>query len=174
MIRTARDPESLAGAASLAVWSVSPDQPITHVQSLTRTISKSLGEPRMRAALLGLFAGLGLILALIGVFGVVSYTVMRRTREIGIRVAMGAQRAGIFGMVIRQALVLAMLGIALGTAAGMALSKIIAAQLVDVKSTDPATYIVTGLLMIIVTCLACYVPARRAMRVDPMVALRHE
>lgn len=128
----------------------------------------------MQTVLLALFAVIGLALALLGVYGVVSYTVVRRTREFGIRVALGAQRGNVLRMVVRQGLALGVLGVVIGTAAGMALSKVIAAQLVELKATDPATYVSTAVLMIIVACLACYIPARRAMRVDPIVALRYE
>jgi putative ABC transport system permease protein len=174
MVRTAGDPAALAGGVTHAVWSVLPDQPISHVLTLSQTISRSVGQPRMRVVLLGLFAGIGLALALLGVYGVVSYTVIRRTREIGIRVALGAQRGNVLRMVILHGFALGALGVAIGTAGGMALSKIIAAQLFELKATDPATYIGAALLMIGIACLACYIPARRAMRVDPMIALRYE
>jgi putative ABC transport system permease protein len=174
MVRTSGDPQALAGAVTHTVWAALPDQPITHVQTLTETISRSVGQPRMHAILLGLFAGIGVALALLGVYGVVSYTVVRRTREIGIRVALGAQRSNVLGMVMWQVLALGALGVAIGTAGGMALSRIIESQLSMLKATDPATYVGAAVLMIGVACLACYLPARRAMRVDPMVALRHE
>ncbi len=174
MARTASAPELLAGSVSRAIWSVLPDQPVTHVLSLSQVISRSVGQPRMRAVLLGLFAAIGLALALLGVYGVVSYTVVRRTREFGIRVALGAQRSSVLGMVIWQGLAMGALGVAIGTAAGMALSKVMAAQLIEMKATDPFTYVAAAMLMIGVACLACYVPARRAMKVDPQVALRYE
>ncbi len=174
MVRTAGDPEALAGVVTRTIWSVLPEQPVTHILTLSQTISRSVGQPRMRAVLLGLFAGIGLALALLGVYGVVSYTIIRRTREIGIRVALGAQRANVLRMVIRQGIALGALGVGIGTAGGMALSKVITAQLFELKATDPATYVGAALLMIGVACLACYVPARRAMKVDPIVALRYE
>lgn len=174
MVRTSGDPEALAGPVTHAIWSVLPEQPITHVVPLTQTIARSVGQPRVRVVLLGLFAGIGLALALLGIYGVVSYTVIRRTREIGIRVALGAQRGTVLRMVLWQGLALGAVGVVIGTAGGMALSKIIAAQLFELKATDPATYVGAALLMIAVACLACYIPARRAMRVDPIVALRYE
>jgi putative ABC transport system permease protein len=174
LVRTSGDPAALAGAVTHVIWSVLPEQPITHVLTLSQTISRSVGQPRMRAVLLGLFAGIGLALALLGVYGVVSYSVIRRTREIGIRVALGAQRSNVLRMVVWQGLALGALGVAIGTAGGMALSKIIAAQLFELKATDPATYVGAAALMIGIACLACYIPARRATRVDPIVALRYE
>jgi putative ABC transport system permease protein len=174
LVRTAGDPEALGGAVTHAVWSVLPEQPITHVFPLSQVISRSVGQPKMRAILLGLFAGIGLALALLGVYGVVSYTVIRRTREIGIRVALGAQRTNVLRMVLWQGLALGVLGVIIGTAGGMALAKVIATQLFELKATDPATYVGAALLMIGVACAACYIPARRAMKVDPIVALRHE
>ncbi len=174
MVRTVGDPEALANSVTHAVWSVLPEQPVTHVLSLSQTISRSLGQPRMRAVLLGLFACIGLALALLGVYGVVSYTVVRRTRELGIRMALGAQRGKVLRMIIWQGLAMGALGVAIGTAGGMALSKVIATQLFELKPTDPATYVGAAVLMIGVACLACYIPARRAMKVDPMVALRYE
>jgi putative ABC transport system permease protein len=174
MVRTAGNPLALAGAVTHTISAVLPDQPVTHILTLDQTISRSVGQPRMHAVLLGLFAGIGLSLALLGVYGVVSYTVIRRTREIGIRAALGAQRSRILGMVMWQVLALGAIGVAIGTGGGIALSKVIESQLSILKATDPATYIGTAVLMIGVACLACYIPARRAMRVDPMVALRHE
>jgi putative ABC transport system permease protein len=174
MVRTAGDPEALSGAVTHAIWSVLPEQPITHIYPLSQVISRSVGQPRMRVALLGLFAGIGLALALLGVYGVVSYTVIRRTREIGIRVALGAQRTNVLRMVLWQGLALGAIGVVIGTLGGMALAKVIATQLFELKATDPATYIGAALLMIGVACIACYIPARRAMKVDPIVALRYE
>lgn len=174
VVRTSGNPDALGGAVSRAVWDFAKDQPITNVSTVEHTIAVQTGDSRLQAVLLNVFAGIGLALALLGVYGVVAYSVARRTREIGIRVALGARRGQVLRMVIRQGFVLAVIGVAIGVGAGLGLSRVMAGQLYGVEPTDPATYIGGGTLVIIVACLACYVPARRAMRVDPMVALRHE
>jgi putative ABC transport system permease protein len=159
---------------SREVWAVDEDQPVTHVQTMDQLISEQVGEPRLHSALLSFFGAIGLALALLGVYGVVAYSVTRRTREIGIRMALGADRLKVLSMVIRQGLTLAAVGVAIGAAGALALARMLKSTFTVANATDAPTYIVAGLLVIFVACLACYVPARRAMRVDPMVALRHE
>jgi predicted permease len=174
IVRTQANPEALAGTISRQVWASYPDQPLTHVMTLTKTIAESVGDQRLHTVLLGVFAGVGLALALLGVYGVVSYSVARRTQEIGVRMALGAGRVTVLRMVMRQGLTLVACGAAIGVAGALGAVRVIASELYGVRSTDPWTFSAGAALILIVGCLACWVPARRAMRVDPMVALRYE
>jgi predicted permease len=174
IVRTKASTDALADTISRQIWARYPDQPLTHVTTVTRTIAESVGDQRMHAVLLGVFAGIGLALALLGVYGVVSYSVARRTQEIGVRMALGAGQADVLRMVMRQGLTLVACGAAIGAAGALAATRVIASELYGVKSSDPWTFSGGVALILIVGCLACWVPARRAMRVDPMVALRYE
>jgi putative ABC transport system permease protein len=168
------DPGQLTPALQQGVWAVDKDLPITHVQSMTASISQSVAEPRFRTWLLTSFAIAGLALTLIGIYGVISYSVGQRTQEIGIRVALGAQPGNVLRLILGQGLRLALLGAAAGLVAAFALTRMIASELFGVKPADPATLTATVLLMFTVACVASYIPARRATRVDPMTALREE
>ena len=137
-------------------------------------IREQVGDTRLHTFLLNFFGAIGLCLALLGVYGVVAYSVSRRTREIGIRMALGANRFNVMRMVIRQGLILSLIGVAIGTAGAIALKKVLQNNFTVANANDVTTYVVAAMLVIFVACLACYVPARRAMRVDPMVALRYE
>jgi predicted permease len=174
IVRTQANPDAMAGTISRQIWASYPDQPLTHVMTLTKTIAESVGDQRLHTVLLGVFAGVGLALALLGVYGVVSYSVARRTQEIGVRMALGAGQATVLRMVMRQGLTLVASGAAIGAAGAFAAVRVIASELYGVKSTDPWTFSAGAALILIVGGLACWVPARRAMRVDPMVALRYE
>jgi predicted permease len=174
LVRTQTDPEALQATISRQIWSAYPDQPITHVTSMTSAISKSVANERLRSILLVVFASIGFSLALVGLYGVISYFVVRRVQEIGIRIALGASPRNVMLMVLRQGLLPVILGIVLGAAAAFALGRVIASQLFGVKPTDPITFLGAAALVLIVASLACCIPARRAMCVDPMVALRYE
>jgi putative ABC transport system permease protein len=174
VVRTATNPDALADTISRQIWASFPDQPLTHVMPLTRTIADSVGDQRLHTALLGIFTAVGLAVALLGVYGVVSYSVARRTQEIGVRLALGAARADILRMVLRQGLTLVALGAAIGTAGALGATRAIASELYGVTPTDPATFAAAIALMLLVGCLACWIPARRAVRVDPLIALRYE
>jgi predicted permease len=174
LVRTRTNPDALADTISRQIWASLPDQPLTHVMTLTRTIADSVGDQRLHAALLGVFAAVGLAVALLGVYGVVSYSVARRTQEIGVRMALGAARSDILRMVLRQGLILVALGAAIGTAGALGATRAIASELYGVTPTDPATFAAAIALMLLVGCLACWIPARRAVRVDPLIALRYE
>jgi predicted permease len=174
VVRTSTNPDALRDTISRQVWASFPDQPLTHVMTLTRTIADSVGDQRLHTALLGIFAALGLAVALLGVYGVVSYSVARRTQEIGVRMALGAARADVLRMVLRQGLTLVALGAAIGAGGALAATRAIASELYGVTPSDPATFAAAIGLMLLVGCLACWIPARRATRVDPLLALRYE
>ncbi|MGC1615704.1 MAG: FtsX-like permease family protein, partial [Candidatus Acidiferrum sp.] len=173
-VRTLADPDALATAISRQIWSIFPDQPVTHLSTMSRTISESVGDQRLRSVLLIVFAAVGFVLALVGVYGVVSYSVARRVQEIGVRMALGAFPRDVLRMVIGQGLMPVGFGVALGAAAAFGLTRLVASQLYGVKPTDPGTFLGATALVLIVAALACCIPARRATKVDPMVALRYE
>jgi putative ABC transport system permease protein len=174
LVRTHTDPDALATTIARQIWAAYPDQPVTHILTMSRNISESLGNERLRSVLLTLFAGIGFALALVGVYGVVSYSVACRVQEIGIRMALGASPQNVLLMVLRQGLLPVAFGIVLGAATVFSLGRVIASQLYGVEPTDPVTFLGATALVLIVACLACCIPARRAMRVDPMIALRYE
>jgi predicted permease len=172
--RTSASPMPIVPAIKRAVRSVDNDATITHIETVNQIIAQSSAAPRFQTMLLGSFGTLGLLLAIVGVYGVISYSVVQRTHEIGVRMAMGAQRANILGMILREGMVLAVSGIALGIAGALALTRFLRALLFEIKPTDPATFIGVAILLMLSALAACYIPARRAMKVDPMDALRYE
>jgi predicted permease len=172
--RAAGDPKSLIAAVEQQVWAIDRDQPVTNIKTLDEVISQSVAQRRFQTLLLVLFAALALILALVGVYGVISYSVSQRTGEIGLRIALGAARADILRLVIARAMSLVVIGIAAGAAGAYTLSRSLTALLFEIKPTDPFTYGAIAALLGFVALAACYIPARRATRVDPMVALRYE
>jgi predicted permease len=174
VVRTSTDPALVLPALRRAVWSEDKEAPITDVQTMDQIVSSRVAEPRFQAILLGSFGGLGLILAMGGIYGVISYGVTQRTREIGLRLALGAQRGSVLRMVIREGMTLAGLGIAIGIGGALALTRFLQSLLFEVKPTDPATFAGVVLLLLIVAAAACGIPARRAMNVEPMQALRYE
>jgi putative ABC transport system permease protein len=174
VIRTAGDPLSLAAAVRQAVWAIDRDQPVSDIQSLDDMLDQEVAQRRVQTVLLGGFAMIALILACIGIYGVLSYLVTQRTPEIGVRVALGATAYEIFRTVAGQGMTLAALGIAAGLAGTLALARLLGSLLFVVSATDPLPYAGSVLVFVCVALLACYFPARRAARVDPVVALRHE
>jgi putative ABC transport system permease protein len=174
MLRSAVDPVSLTAAIRNAVASIDKDQPVYDFATMTERASKSVGQRRVTLVLLELFSALALVLAGIGIYGVISYSVAQRTHEIGIRAALGAQRKDLLRMVLSQGVALALIGVAAGTIAALAAGRAIASLLFSVSAYDPATFAAVAATLVVVAAAACYFPARRAMRVDPMVALRYE
>jgi putative ABC transport system permease protein len=164
----------LAGEVKEAIAKIDPDLPVTAISSMENVISESMGDYRLYMQLLAVFAGVAAVLAAIGIYGVMSYFVSERTREIGIRVALGAGRGDVLKLIAKLGLKLALLGVAAGLALTFGLTRFIAAFLYGVKATDPLTCVIVAVALIGVALLACYVPARRALRVDPIIALRYE
>ena len=154
--------------------SIDKDLPVNEIQSLPDALSKSVAQPRFRTFLLGLFGAMALLLAAAGIFGVISYSVSSRTHELGIRVALGAQRGTILWMILSETLVLAVTGLAIGIPCALAASRLLARMLFGISPNDPVTLASVAFVLAAVAALAGYIPARRAMRVDPIVALRHE
>jgi putative ABC transport system permease protein len=174
LVRTAGNPRLWEGAVRRQIASVDKDQPPHDVASLDELRAGSFTPRRVNMLLLGAFATLGLILASVGIYGVVSYAVSQRTHEIGVRMALGAERGDVLKVVVGQGLRWVLMGAAIGVAASLGLTRFLQTLLFGVKPTDPATFIGVSLLLLAVAWLACYIPARRAARVDPMVALRYE
>jgi predicted permease len=173
-VRTASNPASLTSAVAGAVHAVDPDEPVVGILSMEDVVDQSLAQQRLSMTLLAAFAGLALLLAVVGIYGVQSYSAKQQAREIGIRIALGAQRSDVFLLFIEQGMKLALLGVGIGLAGSLLLTRLIESQLYGLRSTDPLTFAGVSLLLAIVVIAACYFPARRAMRVDPMVALRNE
>ena len=157
-----------------AVTEIDPDVYVAQLKPLTSMLSKHLAQPRFNMMLLGVFAGVAMILAAIGIYGVIAYSVAQRTREIGIRIALGAQRGEMLGMILRQSLTVVAVGLAIGLLAAFAGTRLLASLLYGVSANDIFTYASVVLLLGMAALLASYIPARRAMKVDPMVALRAE
>jgi len=174
VIRTTGDPLSIVAAVRKELQAIDPDQPAGAVKPMTEWVDTSVAEPRYRTTLLGLFAALAMVLAATGIYGVMSYSVAQRTHEIGIRMALGARRADVLKLVVRQGMVLTVVGVALGVLGAFALTRVMASLLFGVTAKDPVTFAVVAALLIAVAFVACFVPARRATKVDPLVALRYE
>ena len=174
VIRTQGDPLSIVGAVRKEVHALDPDQPIAAVKKMGDWVDSSVAAPRYRTTLLTLFAALAMILAATGIYGVMSYSVAQRTHEIGVRMALGARRLDVLKLVIRQGMLLTLVGVALGLVAAFGLTRVMSSLLFGVTAKDPITFGVVAALLIAVAFVACFVPARRATKVDPLVALRYE
>ena len=174
VLRTAGPPANLAPVARQAIHSLDATQPVSRVMPLEGYVGLSVQGRRFALVLIGAFAAIALLLSVVGIYGVTAYTVAQRTREIGIRMALGAQRSEVLGLLLQQGLLLILAGIVLGVAASLALTGFLASMLFDVKPTDPMTFALVVAFLVCIAILAYWIPARRAMRVDPMVALRYE
>ena len=174
IVRTAPNPASIVGVIRNEVRAIDGELPISNMKTMEQILGDSIAQPRFSTLMLGLFAGLAMVLAAVGIYGVMSYSITLRTREIGIRMALGARQGDVLGMVLRQGLKLAAAGIAIGLIGAVALSRVMTSLLYGVSATDPLTYVVVSIVLAGVALVACFVPARRATRVDPMVALRYE
>jgi putative ABC transport system permease protein len=168
------DPNQLVASMREQVRNVDPDQPIYNVRTMNEIRSESVAPERLNLALLSIFAGIALLLAIVGIYGVMSYSVTQRTHEIGIRMAIGARPLDVFKMVIGQGMILALIGVAFGLVGAYGLTRLMASMLFGVEPTDPVTFTVIAVLLTAVALLACYLPSRRATKVDPVVSLRYE
>ena len=174
IVKASVEPLSLVASIKTEVQAVDKDQPLGNVQSLDAIVSRSFAPRRFNLLLLGIFAGIALLLGAVGLYGVIAYTVTQRTREIGIRMALGAQKSDVLRLVFKQGLMLSSIGVLTGLASSLVLTRLMTSLLYNVSSNDSTTLILVSLTLIVVALVACYVPARRAMKVDPLVAVRHE
>jgi predicted permease len=173
LVRTTGDPHGAARLIEDEIHAIDPDQPIANVESLEEIRSESLASPRLTASLLGMFALLALVITGAGLAGVVAFSVSQRTQEIGVRMALGAERGEVLSMVLREGMRLVLAGLVIGVAGALAASRLMAGLLYGVGTHDPLTFSGVGVVLIAVAAVACLVPARRAATVDPMVALRN-
>jgi putative ABC transport system permease protein len=174
VVQAATEPASLTASVRAAVKTMDKDLPVYKVTTMERLVTDSMAQRRFAMVLFGIFAALALVLAAVGLFGVIAYTVTQRTHEIGLRVALGAQPSDVLRLVLGQGMLLALIGVGVGLVAAFALTRLMTSLLYGISATDPVTFIGIALLLVAVAMLACYVPARKAMRTDPMVALRYE
>jgi putative ABC transport system permease protein len=174
VVRTALAPAAMAQSVERAIHSVDPNQPVYKVESMEEVVADSVARPRVESSLLALFAGLALVLAAVGLYGVLAYSVSQRTQEIGIRMALGAEPGQLIRDVIQDALRLVLPGIAVGAIGSLAITRLLGSLLYEITPNDPGTLMVISVGLLLIAMLAAYVPARRAARVDPITALRYE
>jgi putative ABC transport system permease protein len=174
VVKTSVEPTQLVGAIKHEVQAIDKDQPLANVRSLESLLNESLAPRRFSLLLLGVFALVALLLGAIGLYGVISYAVTQRTNEIGIRLALGAQRKDVLRLILGQGMRLAIVGVLVGLGNALVFTRLMKTLLFNLSATDPLTFAAVTLLLTAVALLACYVPARRAMKVDPMIALRQE
>jgi putative ABC transport system permease protein len=174
VVSTAVEPLSLAAAVRRTIWDIDKDQPVSNIRTMEDILSDSIARQRFSMLLLGSFAAVALVLAAVGIYGVMSYSVAQRTREIGIRMALGARRGHVLMLTVGGGLKLVLIGVAIGLVAAFILTRVMSSLLFGVSATDPTTFIIISLVLVSVAALASYIPARRATKVDPMVALRYE
>jgi len=174
VVRSSLSAASVAAGIREAVRSMDKNLPVTDIESLNDAVGQSISQERFRTFLLGSFSAIALVLAAVGIFGVMSHSASQRTHEIGIRVALGAERRDVLRLILGQGTKLALLGLGVGLVAAFLLTRLMSSLLYRISATDPATFASVTIILLSVALTACYIPARRAMRVDPMVALRHE
>jgi len=174
VVRSSVEPESVAGSIRQAVADVDRTVPVSDVKTMEHIVSTSVTQPRFNLFLVGLFSVVALLLSAAGIYGVTSYTVAQRTHELGIRLALGAQMGDVLRMILGQGMAVIMIGVVLGLGASFGLLRLMKSLLFGVSETDPLTYVSITLVLVMVALLACYIPARRATKVDPLEALRYE
>ncbi len=173
-VRTQVEPASFAATLRRAVTAIDANLPLFEVRTMDERLFESVAQPRFRTALLGVFAALALVMAMVGLYAVMAVSVAQRTHELGIRIALGAQRRDVIGLVVGQGVKSVGIGIAIGLVGALALTRVLTTLLYEVKPTDPLTILAAPVLLIAVSILACWAPARRAAGVDPLTALRYE
>jgi len=174
VVRSAMNPSLLSGSIEQAIWKVNNNQAVANIETLEEIKSESVAPARLRTALLAIFAAIALLLAAVGIYGVVSYSVAQRVREMAIRLALGASAGDLLKLVIGKTMLIVLVGLALGGAGALALTRVMASLLYDTSPTDRVTWVVSGALLAAVALLACYFPARRVTKVDPLTVLRFE
>jgi predicted permease len=174
VIRTPVDSAAIAAAVRRELGAIDSNQPIARVRTMDEWLARAVAGPRYQTTLLGLFAALALCLAAVGIYGVMAYSVNQRTREIGVRMALGARQRNVLGLVLRQGMGVVLIGVVIGLAGAFALTRVIGSLLFNVGTRDPSTFSGVAIVLAAVAFIACYIPARRATKVDPMVALRYE
>jgi putative ABC transport system permease protein len=174
VVRTEVEPASLADPVREAVWSIDKDQPVSDIRSMKEIFSESIARQRFSMLLLGIFAGVAMLLGAVGIYGVVSYSVAQRAHEIGVRMALGARRSNVLKMVVGHGLKLVLIGVAIGLVAASILTRLMESLLFNISATDPATFVAIPVVLVVAAVLASYIPARRATRIDPLRALRYE
>jgi putative ABC transport system permease protein len=172
--RTQSDPASMAQTVKQQIWKIDSQLPVTKVQTMSEVAAASFAGRRLNMSLLAIFAALALVLAAVGIYGVMSYSVTQRTQEIGIRMALGARAADVLKLIIKNGMTLILIGVCIGLGDAVALTRLLTTLLFGVAPTNTVTFIAVSLVLIVVALLACYIPARRATKVDPLVALRYE
>ncbi|HSE98648.1 MAG TPA: FtsX-like permease family protein, partial [Blastocatellia bacterium] len=173
-VRASGDPVSYAAGVRSQAIAIDKDQPVADIATMESRLADSLARPRFSTVLLGIFAGLALLLAAVGLYGVMSYAVSQRTQEIGIRMALGARPFDVLKMIVRQGMMLTGGGVGIGLVGAFFLTKLMSSLLYGVSATDPGTFTLISLILTGVAFVACYIPARRAMKLDPMISLRYE
>jgi putative ABC transport system permease protein len=173
-IRASVDPLSLVAAVRNEIHQVDPEQPISNIRTMGQMLGEETASRNLGMTLLTIFAGLALLLATVGIYGVLAYFVVQHTQEIGVRMALGAQRSNILGLVLKKGMTLTLLGVGIGLVIAFALTRLMTSLLYEVSAADPLTYVAISLLLTAVAFFACYLPARRATKVDPLVALNYE
>lgn len=174
VVKTDVDPESLAATVRRTVWEIDKDQPVSNISTMGQILGESIARQRFSMLLLGIFASLAMLLAAVGIYGVMSYSVTQRRNEIGIRMALGAQKFDVLKLTVGQGLKLVLIGVAIGLVGALVLTRLMSTLLFGITATDPVTFVAISLVLIAVACLASYIPARRATKVDPLKALRYE
>jgi putative ABC transport system permease protein len=174
LVKASSDPTQLVSSARQVVGQIDPDQPIYSVRTMNEIRAESVAGERLNLTLLSLFAGIALVLAIVGIYGVMSYSVTQRTHEIGIRMAIGAQQSDVFKMILGHGMKLALIGIGIGLVGAYALTRLMETMIFGVKATDATTFASIAVLLAVVALLACYLPGRRATKVQPTVSLRYE
>jgi putative ABC transport system permease protein len=173
-VRTREDPHQMTRAVLAAIHRINPDQAVSSVRTMDDVLSNSVARPRLQLILLAIFAGMAVLLAAVGVYGVLSYSVVQRTQELGIRVALGATGSDVLFMVLKEGLVLMAIGVSIGLTAAFMLTRLLRSLLFEVQPTDPLTLVCVTAILLVIALIATVIPARRAVHTDPLVALRYE